>query len=165
MRQLSFSILAAALLCCQASDVLGQSATVIETSKQTQSYTYSDAAGFSITNNGTLSYPGPLNQLTGSPCCISATLTVDGQAVVITPATFEADTGLKANQVGGITLSSQLSNSRMNPSPGPDQLTIQYDVVIGGATRVGASSSYSIQEKVDGQSLSIFPQFQPSVFP
>jgi hypothetical protein len=84
---------------------------------------------------------------------------------VVTPSTFEADTGLKANLVGGNTLSSQLANSTMNNSSGTNQLSIQYDVVIGGVTRVGASSSYSIQEKVDGQSMSIFPKFQPSVFP
>jgi hypothetical protein len=165
MKQLCVSILAAVAYCCGASGVRGQSATVIETTKQSQSYTFSNAAGFSITNNGTLSYPGPLNQLTGSPCCSSATLNVDGQAIVVTPSTFEADTGLKANLVGGNTLSSQLANSTMNNSSGTNQLSIQYDVVIGGVTRVGASSSYSIQEKVDGQSMSIFPKFQPSVFP
>lgn len=78
---------------------------------------------------------------------------------------FEADTGLKALDKGGNTLSSQLVGAVIQPQPGLNQLSLQYDVVVGGVTRVATSDSFSVQNKVDGQSISIFSQFQPSVFP
>jgi len=142
-----------------------QTATVTEITKHSQGYTYENSSGFSISNNGTLAYDAPLNQLTGSPCCISATLLVDGQSILVTPSTYESDTGLKANLQGGNTLNHDLVYSQIIPKPGPSKISLQYDVVVGGVTRVGASSSYTLQEKVDGQSLSIFPKLQPSVFP
>jgi hypothetical protein len=110
-------------------------------------------------------YDGPLNQLTGSPCCLSATLAVNGESVTVTPAQFESDTGLAANREGGNTLSSALSNSVIPPRPGVNQIGLQYSVIVGGVTRVATRDSYAKQEKVDSQSLSIFPQFSPSVFP
>ena len=142
-----------------------QTATVIESTTSKQSYTFSSASGFSLANNGTMVYDGPLNQLTGSPCCISATLTVNGESILISPQVYERDTGLAAKTEGGNTLSTQLSEAVIPVRPGVNTIDWQYTVVIGGVTRVGRSDSFTIQEKVDGQSLSIFPQFQPSVFP
>lgn len=165
MRHLIIFVFASVFCSGEILDAHAQTATVTQTSKQSESYSYGNASGFSIANDGTLIYSGPLNQLNGSPCCIAATLTVDGQSVVVDASTYEADTGLKVNEAGGNTLSSELSTSQIKPQPGSNQFSLQYDVVIGGAQGVGASDSYSIQEKVDAQSLSIFPQFQPSVFP
>lgn len=153
------------LLLASVIEAHAQSATMITSQSDKQSYTFSNAAGFSITNNGSLEYGGPLNQLTGSPCCASATLTVNGQSTTISPALFEADTGLRARSEGGNTLSSQLSTAVMPADGSVDQRALQYLLIVGGPTRVGVSNSYTIQEKVDAQSLSIFPQFQPSVFP
>jgi hypothetical protein len=145
--------------------VRAQTATVIESTTSKQSYTFANTSGFSITNNGTMAYNGPLNQLSGSPCCISATLTVNGESILISPQVYERDTGLVAKTEGGNTLSTQLSEAVIPVRPGVNNIALQYPVVIGGVTRVGRSDSFTIQEKVDGQSLSIFPQFQPSVFP
>lgn len=142
-----------------------QSASVIESTSRKQSYTFSNASGFSIANNGTMVYDGPLNQLTGSPCCSSATLTVNGESVTVTSAQFESDTGLSANHEGGNTLSSDLSKSTILARPEVNRIGLQYSVIVGGVTRVGVRDSYTKQEKVDSQSLSIFPQFSPSVFP
>lgn len=142
-----------------------QTATVIESTTRSLVYTFDNASGFSITNNGTMVYDGPLNQLTGSPCCSSATLVVNGESVRISADNYEKDTGLKAKQQGGVTLSSRLEEARIPVNSELDEVGLQYLVITGGTTRIKASDSYTIQEKVDGQSLSIFPQFQPSVFP
>ena len=146
-------------------ELCAQTATMVESTTHKQAYTFSNAAGFSIANNATMLYDGPINQLTGSPCCTSATLTVNGESIVITPAVFEQDSGLKAKTEGGNTLSSRLSESVMPTVSGPNHLSLQYNVIVGGVMRVSRSDSYTLQEKVDGQSISIFPQFSPSVFP
>ena len=146
-------------------ELCAQTATMIESTTNKQAYTFSNAAGFSIANNGTMLHDGPINQLTGSPCCASATLTVNGESIVITPATYEADSGLKAKTEGGNTLNSRLSEAVMPAVSGVNKMSVEYDVVIGGVTRVSRSDSYTVQEKVDSQSISIFPQFSPSVFP
>lgn len=153
------------LLIVLPASVYAQTATVIESTTTKQSYTFANASGFSITNNGTMAYDGPLNQLTGSPCCSSATLTVDGESILISPQVFERDTELAAKEEGGNTLSTQLSEAVIPARPGVNNISLQYTVIVGGVTAVGRSDSFSTQEKVDGQSLSIFPQFQPSVFP
>ena len=147
------------------SPLCAQTATVIESTTNKQAYTFSNASGFSIANNGPIVYDGPINQLTGSPCCTSATITVNGVSTTITPSVFEADTGISPDTNGGNTLSSRLSEAVIPAPNGVDQIIVEYAVIVGGVTRIGVSDSYTLQEKVDGQSLSIFPQFQPSVFP
>jgi hypothetical protein len=148
-----------------ASPLCAQTATVIESITSKQSYTFSNASGFSIANNGPIIYDGPINQLTGAPCCTSATITVNGVSTTITPSVFEADTGISPDTNGGNTLSHRLSEAVIPAPNGVDQIIVDYAVIVGGVTRIGVSDSYTLQEKVDGQSLSIFPQFQPSVFP
>jgi hypothetical protein len=148
-----------------ASPLCAQTATVIESKTSKQSYIFSNASGFSIANNGPIVYGGPINQLTGSPCCTSATITVNGVSTTITPSVFEADTGISPDTNGGNTLSPRLSEAVIPTQNGVDQIIVEYAVIVGGVTRIGVSDSYTLQEKVDGQSLSIFPQFQPSVFP
>lgn len=148
-----------------ANPLCAQTATVIESISNKQAYTFSNASGFSIANNGPIIYDGPINQLTGSPCCASATITVNGVSTTITPSVFEADTGILPDTTGGNTLSSRLSEAVIPAPNGVDQIIVEYAVIVGGVTRIGVSDSYTLQEKVDGQSLSIFPQFQPSVFP
>lgn len=142
-----------------------QTATVIESTASKQTYTFANASGFSITNNGTLSYDGPLNQIGSSPCCSSATLTVDGVSIIITPEIVQNDIKAPVGTPDGNTLSPKLSKSQMRIRPEVNQIGVQYDVVVGGVTRIGTSQSYTLQDKVDSQSLSIFPQFSPSVFP
>lgn len=142
-----------------------QTATVIESVSDKQTYTFSNASGFSITNNGTVSYDGPLNQIGQSPCCTSATLTVDGVSITVTPEIVQSETKVPAGPANGNTLSPDLVEAEIPVRPSVNQIGLQYDVVIGGVTRIGNSQSYTIQEKVDSQSLSIFPQFSPTVFP
>jgi hypothetical protein len=146
-------------------ELCAQTATMVESTTNKQAYTFSNAAGFSIANNGTMLHDGPINQLTGSPCCASATLTVNGESIVITPAVFEADSGLKARTEGGHTLSSSLVEAVIPAISGANHIRHHHNVTIGGVTRVSRSDSYTVQEKVDSQSISIFPQFSPSVFP
>lgn len=157
------SCCAVAIASLHVAPVKAQIATVIDSSSKSLSYTFDNASGFSITNNGTMVYDGPLNQLTGSPCCSSATLTVNGQSTKISADDYEADTGLKAKTQGGMTLSSRLDESVI-PSDF-DSVALQYLVILGGVTKIKSTDSLTMQEKVDGQSLSIFPQFRPSVFP
>jgi hypothetical protein len=142
-----------------------QTATVIESTSSKQAYTFSNSSGFSITNNGTMVYDGPLNQLTGAPCCNSATLTVNGESIKVSSDDFSRDTRLSPSQGEGNTLSSRLSDAVIPAKPTVNRIDLQYSITVGGVTRLSASESRSIQEKVDAQSFSIFPQFSPSVFP
>lgn len=141
-----------------------QTATDIVSTRSSLSYTFDNASGFSITNNGTMDYKGPLNQLKGSPCCTSALLSSMGQDIEISSEDYEADTGLKAQKKGGNTLSAMLKSASIPVDEEIDQVGLQYLVFIGGTTRIEKLESYTEQEKVDAQSLSIFPQYT-SVFP
>ena len=159
------SCLAVSIVLLHAETVKAQTATVVESTTKSLSYTFDNASGFSITNNGTMVYDGPINQLTGSPCCSSATLTVNGKSTTISADDYEADTGLKAKKQGGMTLNSRLDESVIPMDSEIDKVGLQYLVILGGVTKIKSTDSITIQEKVDGQSLSIFPQFKPSVFP
>lgn len=155
----------AALMSAGLSDcVNAQTATDIVSTRSSLSYTFDNASGFSISNNGTMDYKGPLNQLKGSPCCTSAILSSMGQDVEISSEDYEADTGLKAQKKGGNTLSARLKSASISMDEEIDQVGLQYLVFTGGTTRIKRLESYTEQEKVDGQSLSIFPQYT-SVFP
>lgn len=164
MKPLIATTLAIATLAINAASS-AQTATVIESVTEKQAYTFSNASGFSITNNGTIRYNGPINSIGESPCCTSAILAVDDINITVTPSSVVKDTKVVSNSGQGNTLSRELEKAEMPVAPGANNLGLQYDVVLGGVTRTKASSSYTIQEKVDSQSLSIFPQFQPSVFP
>jgi hypothetical protein len=142
-----------------------QTATMVESTTNKLSYTFADASGFSIVNNGTLRYDGSLNQLAESPCCTSATITVDGVSTTITPRQYQQDTGFKAEAESGNTLSGRLSEAVIPAAQSVDRVEVDYAVIVGGVTKVGVSESYTVQEKIDAQTLSIFPQLQPSVFP
>ncbi|MFM8524166.1 MAG: hypothetical protein ACKOCM_00850 [Cyanobacteriota bacterium] len=139
---------------------------MIDSVSSKQAYTFSNASGFFVSNNGSFPYDGPLNQLGGSPCCSSASLTVNGETFTISSATFESDTGIRPRLEGGNTHSNQLTSAILPPAGSSvGQMALEYRAVVGGPTRIGATNSYTLQEKVDGQSLSIFSQMQPSVFP
>lgn len=144
--------------------VFAQTATDVVSTRDSLSYTFDNASGFSISNNGTLNYQGPLNQLKGSPCCTSAVLTSMGQDVKISAKDYEADTGLKAKRDGGSTLSARLRSATFPMDEKIDEVGLQYLIFVGGTTRIKTLKSYTEKEKVDGQSLSIFPQYT-SVFP
>ena len=166
MRSLLLPILV--LISSVPAELCAQTATMIESVTNRQAYTFANASGFSFANNGPLLYDGPINQpinQTTGNCCMSATLIVNGESFTVTPATYEADTGLKVKTEGGTTLSSTLSSAVIPSTSGTNPASLQYDVTIGGVIRMSRSDSYTLQEKVDSQSISIFPQFSPSVFP
>lgn len=142
-----------------------QTATVIKSTTDSSSYTFSNLSGFSITNNGTITYDGPINQLTGSPCCAEAVLIVNDQTHVFDKERYKRDTGFDAKEEGGNTLSTELDRAAIIPAPGESQIAVQYQINVGGVRGGKAAQSLTIQEKVDGQSMSIFPQFSPTVFP
>ena len=142
-----------------------QTATDMVSTRKSLSYTFDNASGFSITNNGTLSYQGPLNQSTGSPCCISANLYAEGEYIRVSQDNYWLDTRQRSKREGGNTLSTELGAATTTNNEGEDaNIGLQYLVFVGGVTKVKLLESYTEQEKVDSQSLSIFPQYT-SVFP
>ena len=60
MRQLSIIVFAAVFCTIGILDARSQTTTVTQTTKQSETYSYGNSSGFSIANNGTLIYPGPL---------------------------------------------------------------------------------------------------------
>ena len=147
-----------------------QTSTDMVSTRSSLSYTFDNASGFSITNNGTLNYLGALNQSKGSPCCASARLTAIGprqgrmgQTTRISEDNYWLDTRMRAKREGGNTLSSELDTATLpvddDSDNDSDNVGLQYLVFGGGVTRIKILESYTEQEKVDSQSLSIFPQY------
>ena len=77
---------------------------------------------------------------------------------------FERDTGISASRGEGNTLSAKLSDAQIKSNGTVNLIGVQYSVIVGGVTKIRASDSYTHQETVDSQALSIFPQISPSVF-
>ena len=76
-----------------------------------------------------------------------------------------ADTRQRSKREGGNTLSTELGAATTTNNEGEDaNIGLQYLVFVGGVTKVKLLESYTEQEKIDSQSLSIFPQYT-SVFP
>ena len=127
----SFSqLLMFAVASLTSSTAFSQTATETVNTRKSLSYTFDNATGFSISNNGTLNYKGPLNEATKSTCCSNATLSALGQTINITSDEYEKDTGFRSNSKSGTTLSSRLSEATIDIGGQTESVGLEYTMLL-----------------------------------
>lgn len=148
-----------------AADVKAQSATVVESTSSGRGFTASNSSGMSFNANGTFLYDGPLNALQELPYRAALTLGYDGQQITVSADDVLIQTRMPNSLGPGVTLSSDIVQGELPIKTEPQLIQIGYGQILPAITRVSGSNSTTRFELMDGQSLSIFPSFSPSVFP
>ena len=143
------------LLICGSSSK-SQSALSSKTSTETTQYTVSDHSGFSLKNNGTLGYSGPLNQLSSSKLeqLSNASLYVD-EREISAPESLVTSTIDNHNDQN--IMSSSLSKATIVSDSTSKKVKLSYSSTIPSVISIKFRESLDTQESVDSQSLSIFP--------
>lgn len=142
------------LICGSASK--SQSALSAKTNTETTQYTVSDHSGFSLNNNGTLGYSGPLNQLSSSDLeqLPKASLYVDKKEISA-PESLVTSTINNNNYQN--TMSDSLRKATIASDPTSKKVKLSYSTTIPSVISIKFRESLDTQESVDSQSLSIFP--------
>ena len=153
--KLTLPVLLLFLLICGSSSK-SQSALSSKTNSETIQYTVSDNSGLSIKNNGTLSYSGPLNQLSNSDSenLPKASLHVDEREISAPESLITATIN---NPNYNNTISNSLSNSIIPADRTSKKINLVYEAKIPSVVSIKFRQSSVTQETVDSQSLSIFP--------
>lgn len=150
-------------LCLQATGItLAQSATVSEIQAVSSNITTVNGGGFSIVNDGSLIYGGPLNaitplaEVTGARVVLNDVVLLDG-----VPAEVQALVDNGSARSNG--LSPELVQARIDVS-GRDTVMLGIGGRLPMPTALGGSIETLRTVQVSGESLSVFPDFLPSVF-
>lgn len=150
-------------LCFDATgEALAQSATVTEIQAISNNITSVNGGGFSIVNDGSLIYGGPLNaittlaEVTGARVVLNDVVLLDG-----VPAEVQAlvDNGSARSNA----LSPELVQARIDVS-GRDKVMLGIGGRLPMPTAIGGSIESLRTVQVSGESFSVFPDFLPSVF-
>lgn len=142
-----------------------QSALVTASESSTRGFTASNSSGFSFSANGTFQYTGPLNVRRELPMAGSTTLEFDGRTITVSAEDALIRGRMPAARGPANTLSGELSTGVVPATGGPQVVSIGYSLIVPAITSVSGSNGITSFEQVDGQSLSVFPSFSPSVFP
>jgi hypothetical protein len=149
------------LLDC-ASGAWAQSARVTDIQAISTNVTSVNGGGFSIVNNGGLSYGGPLNAITSLNSAIGVRIMINDQ-VLLDGVPAEVQGLVDSGRARLSILSPELVGARIN--------VMAADTVmlgIGGRLPIPMAIGGSIQSlrsaQVEGQSMSVFPGLQNSVF-
>ena len=142
------------IFCCPPSK--SQTALSAKTISETTQYTVSDHSGFSLKNNGTLSYSGPLNQLSSADLerLPKASLHVD-EREISTPESLISSTINNSNRLNMISAS--IGKSTMSSDPSSKKIRLSYSNSIPSVISIKFRESSDTKELIDSQSLSIFP--------
>lgn len=151
-----------AMLHACGSNVWAQSARVTDIQASSTNVTSVNGGGFSIVSNGGLSYDGPLNAITPLDSAIGVKIVINDQ-VLLDGVPAEVQALVDSSRARINRLSPELVGARINvTAAGTVMLGIggrlPMPIAIGGSVE----SLRSVQ--VDGQSWSVFPDLQPSVF-
>lgn len=141
-----------------------QSAIVSTSTTNSRGFTATGSSGFSFHNNGTFDYDGPLNTLRPMPMRSPLTLEYDSRTITVTPEDALIRQRMPQPQGSANTLSPELQQGVIPVTGGPQDVQLGYGLILPGITRVKGSNSFTRIEQVDGQSMSVFPSFSPSVF-
>lgn len=158
------SVLGAALLIATP-PTLAQSALVAASESSSRGFTASNSSGFGFSANGTFLYTGPLNVRRELPMAGSTTLEFDGRTITVSADDALIRSRMPAPRGPANTLSGELSTGVVPATGAPQVVSIGYSVIVPAITSVSGSNGSASFEQVDGQSLSVFPSFSPSVFP
>ena len=144
------------------SSAWAQAASVTDIQAVSTNVTTVNGGGFSIVSDGGLSYGGPLNAITPLDTPIGVRIVINDQVLLDgVPAEVQALVDNGRARIN--SLSPALVEGRLNvTAAGTAMLGIGGRLPIPIAIGGSIESLRSVQ--VDGQSLSVFPDLQPSVF-
>ena len=158
------SITTIAAVCFNELPVTAQTSTVTDVVSTTVNTTFFNGSGFSITNNGSqLNYSGPLNAISNESGIPTVQVTINGETLINgVPGGVSESIPNGTIQVN--TLSPQLENARLDIGGSNRSVSLQIGGTIPTYTAAGGSILTRRTETADGQTFSIFPSLQPSVF-
>ena len=139
-----------------------QSARVTDIQAISTNVTSVNGGGFSIVNNGGLSYDGPLNAITPLDSPIGVRIVINDQ-VLLDGVPVELQALADSGRARLNSLSPELVGALINVTAADSVMLgiggrLPIPIAIGGSFQ----SLRSVQ--VEGQSMSVFPGLQPSVF-
>jgi hypothetical protein len=144
------------------SSAWAQAASVTDFQAVSTNVTTVNGGGFSIVSDGGLSYSGPLNAITPLDTPIGVRIVINDQLLLDgVPAAVQAQVDDGRARLN--SLSPALVEGRLNvTAAGTAMLGIGGR--LPGPIAIGGSIESLRSVQVDGQSLSVFPDLQPSVF-
>lgn len=150
------------LLLAGGSSAWAQSARVTDIRASSNNVTSVNGGGFSIVNNGGLSYGGPLNAITPLDSAIGVRIVINDQ-VLLDGVPAEVQELVDSGRARLSILSPELVGARINVTAADTVM-----LGIGGRLPMPIAIGGSIQSlrsvQVEGQSMSVFPGLQPSLF-
>ena len=161
MKNITLIVLPLLVLC--SSSIKAQTALSSTTSSQTLQYTVSNSSGFSIKNNGSLDYQGPLNNLLNQSVekLPSAEMQVNDSKYSPPDSLIESSIKNK-NKLN--SLNPELTEVTIPGSKRPRRITLSYTTTVPSVISVKLRESLETRQVVDSQSISIFPSAFPSSF-
>ena len=150
------------LLLASGSSARAQSARVTDIQAISTNVTSVNGGGFSIVNNGGLTYDGPLNAITPLDSAIGVRIVINDQ-VLLDGVPAEVQALVDSGRARINNLNPELVGARINVKAADTVM-----IGIGGRLPMPIAIGGSIQslssEQVDGQSMSVFTGLFPSVF-
>ena len=141
-----------------------QTSTVTDVVSTNVNTTFFNGSGFSITNNGSrLNYSGPLNAISNESGIPTVQVTINGESL-INGVPGGVSESIPNGTIRVNTLSPQLENARLDIGGSNGSVSLQIGGTIPTYTAAGGSILTRRTETADGQTFSIFPSLQPSVF-
>lgn len=157
--------LAPIALCCLAGlPVAAQTSTVTDVVSTNVNTTFFSGSGFSITNNGSqLNYSGPLNSISNESVNPTVRVTINGETL-INGVPDGVSESIPNGTVRVNTLSPQLEAATLEIGGTSRSVSLGIGGTVPTYTAAGGSILTRRTETADGQTFSIFPSLQPSVF-
>jgi len=144
--------------------VAAQTSTVTDVVSTTVNSTFFNGAGFSITNNGSrLNYDGPLNAISNESGIPTVQVTINGETLINGVPGGVAES-IPNETIRVNSLSPQLEAATLEISGSKGSVSLQIGGTVPTYTAAGGAILTRRTETADGQTLSIFPSLQPSVF-
>jgi hypothetical protein len=150
------------LLLTGCSSAWAQAASVTDIQAFSTNVTTVNGGGFSIVSDGGLSYGGPLNTITPLDTPIGVRIVINDQ-VLLDGVPAEVQALVDSGRARSNSLSPELEKARLDVSSANT-----VSLGIGGRVPMPIAIGGSLESlriiQVDGQSMSVFPDLQPSVF-
>lgn len=162
---LAWAIIASGMLLGSGLPVRAQSASMLESIGSSRTITNANSSGFGFSSNGTFAYDGPINALGVLQSQTSLKLEYDNRTILVHYDDALIRQRMDPARYPSSSLSGELSRGQVVQAAPGQPVELGYSQSIPAITRLGASNSITRFEQVDGQSLSVFPSFSPTVFP
>ena len=141
-----------------------QTSTVTDVVSTNVNTTFFNGSGFSITNNGSrLNYDGPLNSISNESVNPTVQVTINGETL-INGVPGGVSESIPNGTVRVNTLSPQLEAATLEIGGSSGSVSLGIGGTVPAYTAAGGSILTRRTETADGQTFSIFPSLQPSVF-